>query len=278
MRTNKPLVSIVVPSFNQAHYLETALTSIMFQDYPNIEIIICNHGSTDNTSDVIAKFVWEAENNAQVSFLEYYDHNQQQPFVRKYLPKFPSGRTITVIESKINIGGTASYNVGFRKISGKYCTYLVGDDYFLPNAISEMVDVLETGSCDFVYADMFVVTHNGAIIQHLKKPDYSFKACFADWFHIGVCRLYRKKLHDQYGLFDESYRNANDYDMYLRFAMNGARFKHIPKTLYCVRQHSPDSKSEPASWRNNGYQNLLRESVLCCKRARDFLKNSRGDL
>ena len=270
-----PLVSVVVPSYNQAHYLGIALNSVMFQDYPNIEIIICNHGSTDGTTKVIKNFVKDVE-KATVSFLDHYDEEFDQSFVRKELPKYPQGRKIIVLESKENIGATASYNLGFKAATGHYCTYLVGDDYFLPTAIKEMVDVLEKSGCDFVYADMFVVDERGEILQHLQKPDYSFKRCFADWFHIGVCKLYKRALHLKFGYFDTSFRNANDYDMYLKFAMNGAKFRHIKKTLYCVRKHDPDSSNEPAAWRNGGYENLLRESVICCKRARQFLKDSQN--
>lgn len=272
-----PLVSIIVPTFNQAHYLPMALDSAMFQDYPNIEIIICNHGSTDNTSNIIENFLTEVT-QAEVSFLKRCDHeNKEDPFERHYELRYPQNRSITLVQSSENIGGTSSYNEGFKKAKGEFCTYLVGDDYLLPNAIGEMVDQLQKTGCDFVYADMFLVDDRGRILQHLKKPEYSFKACFADWYHLGVCKLYRKALHDSVGYYDPSYRNANDYDMYLRFAMAGASFRHINKPLYCVRKHDRDNVAEPASWRNNGYENLMRESVICSKRAQDFLDVFSGE-
>lgn len=270
---DSPLVSIIVPSFNQAQYLPAALDSVMFQDYPNLEIVICNHGSTDQTSEVIKYFVQEAK-TSEVSFLKHYDANAgENHFVRHYEKRYPPGRKIIVRQSEENIGGTASYNEGFRAASGTYCTYLVGDDYFYPTAISEMVEALDSNEADFVYADMFVVNDHGRILQHLRKPDYSFAACFADWFHLGVCKLYRRELHQKVGYYDPEYRNANDYDMYLRFAMAGYRFTHLPSPLYCVRKHDPNSPDEPASWRNEGYRNLMRESILCAERARDFQGN-----
>lgn len=266
-----PLVSIVVPTFNQGHYLPIAIDSLMFQDYENLEIIICNHGSTDNTSSIIKDYL-ERVKSETVSFLEYYREDCEDEFSRKYEKRYPQNRTIKVIESKKNIGGTNSYNKGFEVAKGIYCTYLVADDYFLPGAIRKMVDMLEKQNVDVVFSDMHVVDDQGQILQRLTKPEFNFKRSLADWFHLGVSRLYRNSLHGKAGYYDPEYRNANDYDMFLRFSIAGASFAHIPEVLYCTRKHDPNDAEEPASWRNNGYLNLMRESKLCAKRARKHLK------
>ena len=270
----KPLVSIVVPSYNQAKFLPIALDSVFFQDYPEIEVIICNHGSTDNTSEVIREYI-ENLKSEKVSYLSYYD-DVNNKLIRKYELRYPQNRIVKIFESKENIGAVKSYNIGFKNATGKYCMYLVGDDYLLPNAISEMVYVLENKKVDVVYADMFVVDNNGRILQKLSKPDWSFKKCLADWFHLGVCRLYKRELHNRFGYYDEKYRNAHDYDMFLRFAMGEAKFYHLRKVLYCVRKHNPNDPNEPAAWRNRGYENLIKESIECALRARKFLKDKRA--
>ncbi|WP_027178432.1 glycosyltransferase [Maridesulfovibrio bastinii] len=271
----KPLVSIVVPSYNQARYLPTALDSVMFQEYPNIELIICNHGSTDNTSRIIADFINSIESE-KVSYLERMSDDGSKTLLRKHELRYPATRTVKVIESQENIGGTASYNEGFKAAEGEFCMYLVGDDYFFPHAISAMVDVFEKNSgLDVVYADTFVVDDAGRILQRLSKPEYSFEKCLADWFHLGVCRLYRRDLHLKCGYYDTDYRNANDYDMFLRFAMSGAKFQHLNRVLYGLRKHDPDNPDEPASWRDNGHRNLMRESIICAERAREWLKSKR---
>ena len=268
---NLPLVSIIVPSYNQAHYLDAALDSVMFQDYPNIEMIICNHGSTDNTSDVIDRFVKNTETQ-EVSYLSHMDESEDGHFIRETEWRYPQGRKILVLESEENIGGTRSYNEGFKRATGKYCTYLVGDDRFQLNALNRMVSVLESESCDFVYSDMVIVDDDNRILQRLEKPEYSFEACFSNWYHLGVSKLYRTSLHEEVGYYDPEYRNANDYDMYLRFAQHGCRFVHIPEVLYYLRSHDPNDKNEPASWRGNGYENLINESVRCARRARAILR------
>ena len=268
---NEPLVSVIIPSYNQAHYLEAALDSVIFQDYPNIEMIICNHGSTDNTSQVIAAFHNNLKNQ-EVSYLHHMDYDDER-FVRRSAPRYPQSRKILVLESSENIGGTRSYNEGFTRATGKYCTYLVGDDRFQLNAVRKMVEVLETQDYDFVYSDTVIVDDRDRILQRLSKPDYSFETCFADWYHLGVSKLYKTTLHQVSGFYDPTYKNANDYDMYLRFALDGCRFVHIPEVLYYLRIHDPDDQKEPASWRKNGYRNLIRESVLCARRARAALRS-----
>jgi glycosyltransferase involved in cell wall biosynthesis len=269
---NKPLVSIVVPSYNQARYLPTALDSVMFQEYPNLELIICNHGSTDETPDVIRDFLGAVEKE-EVSYLRVMSHDHRRELVRQYEPRYPRGRTVKVLQSNENIGGTESYNEGFRAATGEFCMYLVGDDAFAPHAITRMVEVFAANpSLDVVYADMFVVDDAGRILQRLSKPAYSFQHCFADWFHLGVCRLYRRSLHEKVGYYDPAYRNANDYDMFLRFAMAGARFFHLDEVLYYLRRHDPDNPTEPASWRDKGYANLIREAMICADRARAWLR------
>jgi len=271
-----PLVTVVIPTFNQAHYLPQALDSVLFQDYPSIEIVLCNHGSTDNTSDVIHEYLRDYESE-QVSWAEsFVDGPGGGEVLRRHERRFPAGRTIQVLESVENIGGSASYAEGFRAASGEYCAYLVGDDYLLPNCVTEMVAALETTRADVAYADMFVVDDAGRILQKLVKPEYSFQACLADWFHLGVCRFYRRELHDRVGHYSPAFRNANDYDMFLRFAMAGASFRKVDKVLYCTRKHDANDPSEPASWRNNGYANLIRESKECARRARAFLRGEAG--
>ena len=271
-----PMVSIVVSTFNQGKYLPIAMDSVMFQSYPNIEIIICNFGSTDNTSEIIQSYV-NKEIDEEVSYLSFLkDEDGKTVHVRKSERRFPVHRDIRVLESKANIGGTNSYNEGFKVAAGKYCTYLVADDFFLPDAITVMVEALEGTNADVVYSDLFVVNDAGRILQYLKKPDYSFQACFADWFHLGVSRLYHRELHQKFGFYDPEYKNANDYDLFLRFATQGVQFHHIPEVLYCTRKHDPNNRSEPASWRNNGYENLILESTMCARRARRYLAGQEG--
>jgi GT2 family glycosyltransferase len=90
------------------------------------------------------------------------------------------------------------------------------------------------------------VEDDGQVLRQVRKPEYTFEVCFAEWFHLGVSTLHRRALHDTVGVMDENWQHANDYEWYLRMAEAGARFVHVPKVLYFARfhGHGPDLDQE----------------------------------
>ncbi len=262
----KPLVTIVIPTFNQAEYLPACIDHCLFQTYPNLEIIIVDGGSSDGTKEYLAmlKSRITSQTMTPVSHLAENDE-----IIRKPVVVYPQNRKIEIVTLKKDIGATRTYNEGLKRASGTYCTYIVGDDLPHPHMIEEMVDVLESHAVDFVYSDMNLVDDSGSIVRQMRLPDYDFKTCFADWFHLGVSKLYRTGLHEKVGLMDPEYTSANDYDHYLRFAMAGCRFHHLARVLYSVRWHGPERKTGQHT--KNRYEILLEESRQCARRARVFL-------
>lgn len=268
---SRPLVSIVIPTFNQAKYLPACIDHCLFQSYPHLEIIIVDGGSTDGTKEYLAGLPEKIASKKMEPVRILSAENQ---IVREPVTVYPQNRKVEIITFPEDLGATRTYNEGLRRASGKYCTYVVGDDLPHPQMIEEMVAALEGSDTDFVYSDMNLVDDNCCIVRQMRLPDYDFKKCFADWFHLGVSKLYRTILHEKVGLMDEAYTAANDYDQYLRFAMAGCRFHHLPKVLYSVRYHGPGR--ETGQHTSHRYQVLLDESRKCALRARDFLKNEPG--
>lgn len=271
MQESNPLVSIVIPTFNQAEYLPVCIDHCLFQTYDNIEIIIVDGGSTDNTKhylDSLEKVI-DSKNISPVSYM-----NESCEIIREKQKVYPSGREMKILSYDYDIGATRTYNEGFKLARGEYCTYVVGDDIPHPHMIENMVETLESTDLDFVYSDMNVVDDEGHIVRQMILPDYDFKTCFADWYHLGVSHLYKTELHHKVGLMDEeNYKSANDYDHYLRFAMAGAKFLHLPKILYSIRYHGDDRKTGQHT--NKKYLNLLEESKLCAIRARKWMSEQR---
>ena len=264
---NHPLVSIIVPTFNQAQYLPACVDHCLFQTYQNLEIIIVDGGSTDTTKEYLVGL----KNKITSQKMEPVSHLAKNgEIIRRSVHVYPQDRKIKIITFEKDIGATRTYNEGLRKATGKYCTYVVGDDLPHPYMIAEMVAALEAEKADFIYSDMNLVDDNGCIVRQMRLPDYNFKKCFADWFHLGVSKLYRTELHEKVGLMDEKYTGANDYDHYLRFAMAGFRFHHLSRILYSVRWHGPARKTGQHT--QGRYEILIEESKQCAKRARSYLQ------
>jgi glycosyltransferase involved in cell wall biosynthesis len=262
-------VSIVIPTFNQSQYLWACLDSVYFQDYPNLEIVVVNDASTDQTRNVLKKFV-RAVAGETVSFASFYNENTDE-IERTHHPRYPQkGRELKILHNDVNRGSTWTYNRGFRACTGDYCTYVVSDDLCNPSMVSTLVQALDRDEADFVYSDMFLINDDGCVLRQFDLPDYSFATCFCDWYRCGVSKIYRRALHDQFGYYNEDYL-ANDHECYLRFAMNGVRFLHIPRVLYSVRSHEQREKDvhAPSNWNR-----LLDESRSLVKNARAFRESA----
>jgi glycosyltransferase involved in cell wall biosynthesis len=228
-------VSVVVPTYNQSQYLPACLDSLWFQDYKDIEIIVINDGSTDDTHEVLKTYQTRLKND-RVSYAGYYDETDES-VQRVFHERYPKdGRLLKVIEFETNRGLATALNMGFRACIGVYCTYIPSDDICYPSMLSELASVLEKSGADFAFGDMFIVDDFGNILRKFELPDYSFKDCFQNWYLCGLAKLYRKELHQKFGYYDEKLL-AHDVELYLRFAMQGAHFVHVPQVLLAVRDH-----------------------------------------
>ncbi len=265
MRTS--LVSVIVPAYNQAEYLRACLDSLWFQEYPDLEIVIVNDAATDHTRQVIEAF--EADlNSLETSFASYFDE-QANLIKRTVHPAYPSeGRTVKIVTHQRNMGLAAALNTGVRASTGAYCTYMPCDNLAHPRMVALLAAALEENHADFAYADMHIVDDQMHILRHFRLPDYSFERCFTDWYLCGVCKLYKKDLHDRFGDYDTDLL-AHDHDLFQRFALGGARFVHVPHALMSVRDHPQDRQRdihEPGNWNR-----LLEESKALVRQARAFM-------
>ncbi len=264
-------VSIIVPTYNQAQYLPICLDSIWFQDYPEIEIVCVVDGSTDNTAEVLTAYK-QALQKDQTSFAANYNEASGE-VERSHHPRYPAqGRELKVIFHEQNKGLGPTLNTGARACTGAYCTYIASDDMLEPTMAGDLVRALEEGA-DLAYADMFVVDDVGRILRHFALPDYSFEDTFCHWYFCGVCKLYRRELHERFGYYREDLL-SHDHELYQRFAMNGARLKHVRKVLARVRDHGAERREynhSPRQW-----SRLFEESKALVREARHYLRETSG--
>ena len=206
-----PRISVVTPSYNQGQFLETTIRSVLLQDYPNLEYIVMDGGSTDGSVDIIRK----------------YSH------------------WLTHWESKPDKGQTNALNLGFRHATGDILAYLNSDDLLLGNAIAQAVDFFaQNPEIDVLYGNRILIDEQdkrvGDWILHGHDDEV---LSYADYIPQETM-FWRKRIWDKVGAsFDESFNFAMDWDIILRFRESGARFAHIPSFLGGFRIHSAQKTS-----------------------------------
>ncbi len=137
--------------------------------------------------------------------------------------------------------------------------------------ISTLAAELERTGADFAYSDMFIVDDAGRILRRFTLPGFDFEKSLARGYFLGVSKLWRRGLE---GRFDASFRSANDYDLFLRFAMAGARFVHVPRVLFSVRAHGADRK---VGLHTQEMERVgVEESARLAGKAREFLEGKKA--
>lgn len=263
-----PLVSVTVPAYNQAEYLRSCLDALWFQEYPDLEIVVVNDGATDNTAEIIEEFQADLKKK-MTSYASRYDEKADQIERIYHLVFQREGRTLKVITHEQNKGLSEALNTGWTNSTGVYTTYMPCDDIPYPHMISSLVNALMDGNKDFAFADMFIVKDDMQIVRRFSLPEYSFDACFGQWYFCGVCKLYKRELHDQFGGYDPALL-AHDHALFQKFAIGGAQFVHVDKALMAVRDHAQGREVDihsPTSW-----SQLLEESKQLVLEARELLR------
>jgi len=261
-------ISVVAPTYNQSAYLAACLDSIWFQDWPDLEIIVVADPSPDETFAVLDAYE-QAVGEDRVSYASKLEPDGTVS--RIWHDRYPKvGRELVVIRNEVRLGHTQSYNLGFKMATGAYCTYVASDDLCHPGMLATLAGPLDRDEADFVYSDTFIVDDAMRIMREFKLPDYDFERCFCDWYLCGASKLYRRNLHERFGWYDPGYL-ANDHEFYLRLAMGGVRFVHIPQTLYSIRSHDQKGRAVDVHSREN-WRRLMRESSELALKARAFLK------
>lgn len=203
-RMTSPLVSIVLPTYKRAHLLAQAIRSVLDQTYVNLELIVVDDNSPDDTAAVVQSFV--------------------DPRIR-YMKNDP------------NLKLPRALNRGFTLARGEYMTWTSDDNLLAPTALERMVDMLAGGDCDLVYADYWLFSEqdeSGHPIapQHDRLPN---TLQLDKGNHIGACFLYTRALYETVGDYDPELFLVEDYDYFLRAARQ-FRFCHIAEPLYYFRR------------------------------------------
>jgi glycosyltransferase involved in cell wall biosynthesis len=188
--TSPPLVSVVMPAYNVAWCITKAIDSVLAQHHSQIELIIVDDGSTDNTAEVLKSY----------------------------------GDRIRVLHQP-NSGQSSARNTGIRAARGKYIAFLDADDWWLPEKLQQQVELLEKfPHLGFCSTAAKVVDESGRILNHWNCPGIEGEALETLFQHhaavAGGCSsvMMRHDLFQQVELFDESLAGFEDPDLWIRLA------------------------------------------------------------
>jgi glycosyltransferase involved in cell wall biosynthesis len=214
-----PLVSIVTPSFNQAAYLEATIQSVLAQDYPRLEYIVIDGGSTDGSLEIIRRY---------------------------------AGR-LAHWSSEPDSGQTDAINKGFARARGEILAWLNSDDLYHPAAVREAVEFLERHpEIGMVYGDVDYLDEGGVVVGRFPARQTSLPRLRRGYVHIPQqAAFFRASLWRLVGPLDPSFYFAMDYDLWVRIAAlsplayhrrtwAGFRLHRDAKTLAAASQCWPE--------------------------------------
>jgi len=190
-----PLVSIITIVYNGEKYIEKTILSVLGQTYKNIEYIIIDGGSQDQTVSLIEK---------------YADR-------------------ITYWESEKDKGISNAFNKGIKKATGSIIGLINADDWYEINAVETAIKNITTH--DILYGDLTYWQHNKML--YVQKADHALLNLEMSINHPTV--FIKKRCYDLFGLFDETLYCAMDYELLVRFKANGCTFRYIPKRMANMR-------------------------------------------
>ncbi len=219
LQSDLPKVSIVIPVYNGADYLATAIKSALAQTYKNIEIIVVNDGSNDNgETERVAKSFGSA--------------------IRYFV--------------KPNGGVASALNLAIREMSGDYFSWLSHDDIYSKDKIYIQVDALNRRDIAgvIIYSDYSIFTDNPDDAVQVKMqgvPSSHFRYWITTTSALHGCTLLIPRLAlEQNGGFNENLRTTQDYDLWFRLAET-FHFVHVPMVLVQARSHSNQGSIRMAS-------------------------------
>lgn len=221
-----PKISVITVTYNQGDYLEETIRSVLLQGYPNLEYIVIDGGSTDNTKAILDRYKNELSH---------------------------------CISERDN-GQSDALNKGFRLATGDILAWLNSDDRYLPWTLWRVAHAFDTyntdivaGGCALVHRDDKVPfrTHHNAMplgrvvplpLERLLDVDRSWQK--GDFFYQPEVFWSRAIWERSGGRVNEKLFYSMDYELWLRMAQNGARIVHIPDTLAVFRIHERQKTSD----------------------------------
>ncbi|MEZ2129474.1 MULTISPECIES: glycosyltransferase family 2 protein [unclassified Sinorhizobium] len=200
-----PQISVVTPSFNQAPFVVTTLSSVVGQNYPRLQYVVQDAQSGDGTGEILERYR-------------------------------QSGVDIRI---EADNGQTDALNRGFARSSGEIMAYLNSDDFWLPGTLGLVGRYFrDHPSADVIYGNRLIVDEHDREVGRWVLPDHDEDVLRLVDYVPQETMFWRRAIWERAGgRFDTRFRFAMDWDLILRFMEAGAEFHHVPELFAVFRVH-----------------------------------------
>jgi glycosyltransferase involved in cell wall biosynthesis len=225
---HQPVISIVLPTYNGSKYIRASIDSCLNQTFKDFELIIVNDCSSDNTASIIEEYA--AKDNR-----------------------------IAVIHNAFNKKLPLSLNTGFDVAKGKYHTWTSDDNYYAPDALQILLQVMEHNDIDFVYTDYTIINDANEITG--KRTFGDINQNFTNFQGSSACFLYKAEVHKANNGFNPSAFLIEDYDFFVRAFLKFKVLYVNRYDLYYYREH-PSSLTSVHSDAVNDIAKIMMERQM----------------
>ena len=200
-----PKISIITPSLNQGKFLEETILSVLNQNYPNLEYVIIDGGSTDNSVAIIKRYQ---------KHLTYWISEQDN-------------------------GQADAINKGFEKTTGDIINWINSDDLLAAGSLNSLTkEIRKNPNADFYFGDYLIIDKNGRELFSRKTPPYNFNTLFyGRQLSSQPAVFFKRNILESIGYLDESLDFCMDTEFWIRAAQMGAKFHQIKSLLGISRMH-----------------------------------------
>lgn len=227
----KPLISVCIPSFNYGRYIENAVDSVLRQTYPNIEVVITDNGSTDDS-------------------------------IARLTARYGDDERVRVIENGRNIGLVPNFNHALAHARGEFVLWLCADDWLLRDHLTRLAALFDAEpAIDVVYSGVYFADEQQRIYA-VKAQSNMFPVDYIDArdelvemlaTYCQLClpsALFRRALFDEVGAMDPAIPICADWELIIRLAVRGKRFAYLNEPSAVVRVH--DGNASGKAFHNSG--------------------------
>ncbi|NCP85376.1 MAG: glycosyltransferase [Bacteroidetes bacterium] len=207
MSSKYPKISIITPNFNGETYLEETIRSVLDQNYPNLEYIVIDGGSTDKSVEIIKKYADK---------IHYW-------------------------ESSPDNGQSDAINKGLKRATGEWVAFLNSDDLYVDNALHKIATVaIQNPDAQWICAG--IQFFNETAKFNIKFAEFSEKTTIADWIDYTASTpqpgsFWKRELHDTVGYLDSTYQYVFDTEFWIRLTNHKTRFYHLNSVIAHFRLH-----------------------------------------